>query len=159
MAITRAVTIAALSMMLVSGCGRENQSASVSGGTIELTYWPAPNTQEIELADSLVRAFNLLHPEIHVRMQPIPVSQSTEEVLLAAIAGKTTPDVCSNIWPGALHDYMQSGGIIPLDSFSDFDSVALPRIPRSLLESFRSVDGHYYQFPWKTNPVMMFYNI
>src|ERR1041384_4463528 len=158
MAVTRAVIIAALSMMLVSGCGRENQSASDSGETTELTYWPAPNTQEIELADSLVRAFNLLHPGIHVRMQPIPVSQSTEEVPLAAIAGKTTPDVCSNIWPGALHDYMQAGGLVALDRFPDFDSTGASGIPRDLLETFRTADSHFYQFPWKTNPVMMFYN-
>jgi multiple sugar transport system substrate-binding protein len=92
-------------------------------------------------------------------MQPIPVSQSTEEVLLAAIAGKTTPDVCSNIWPGALHEYTQSGGLIPLDTFPDFNQIALARIPPELLKTFRSEDGHYYQFPWKTNPVMMFYNL
>jgi multiple sugar transport system substrate-binding protein len=91
-------------------------------------------------------------------MQPIPVSQSTEEVLLAAIAGKTTPDVCSNIWPGALYEYTRAGGLIPLDQFPDFDSVAAARVPRELLETFRTDGSHYYQFPWKTNPVMMFYN-
>lgn len=123
-----------------------------------MTYWPAPNQQEVQLADSLVRMWNRLHPTVRVRMQPIPVSQSTEEVLLAAIAGKTTPDVCSNIWPGALHDYTQAGGLIPLDQFPDFDSVVSSRIPAELLPTFRSNDGRYYQLPWKTNPVMMFYN-
>ncbi len=123
-----------------------------------MTYWPAPNIQEIQLAESLVTVWNRIHPSVHVRMQPIPVSQSTEEVLLAAIAGHTTPDVCSNIWPGALHDYTQSGGLVPLDSFPDFDSVANSRMSAELLKTFRSNNGHYYQFPWKTNPVMMFYN-
>jgi len=92
-------------------------------------------------------------------MQPIPVSQSTEEVLLAAIAGKTTPDVCSNIWPGALREYTQAGGLVELDKFSDFDSIAAARVPRELLAVFKAPNGHYYQMPWKTNPVMMFYNI
>ena len=45
-----------------------------------------------------------------------------------------------------------------LDQFSDFDSIATERVPREQLESFRTGDGHFYQFPWKTNPVMMFYN-
>jgi multiple sugar transport system substrate-binding protein len=126
---------------------------------VELTYWPAPNQEEMQLADSIVHEWNKLHPQIHIRMQPIPVSQSTEEVLLAAIAGKTTPDVCSNINPGALHDYTKSGGLIALDKFSDFDSAAVSRTPRELLQTFCSDDGHYYQFPWKTNPVMMFYNM
>jgi multiple sugar transport system substrate-binding protein len=96
---------------------------------------------------------------MRVRMQPIPVNQSTEEVLLAAIAGKTTPDVCSNINPIALKDYTASGGLIALDVFSDFDSVAGARTPRDLLEGFRTTGGHFYQIPWKTNPVMMFYNL
>jgi multiple sugar transport system substrate-binding protein len=91
-------------------------------------------------------------------MQPIPVSQSTEEVLLAAIAGKTTPDVCSNIWPGALEEYTRAGGLVQLDAFSDFDSVVAERVPPDLLAQFRSPDGHFHQIPWKTNPVMMFYN-
>lgn len=127
-------------------------------GFVELTYWPAPNQQEVQLADSLVRKWNRLHPTIRVRMQPIPVSQSTEEVLLAAIAGKTTPDICSNIWPGALHEYTRAGGLIALDQFPDFDSVISSRTSRELLLSFRSDDGHVYQIPWKTNPVMMFFN-
>ena len=143
-----------------TGCsGRTSPEGAKRSDIIELTYWPAPNPQEMQLADTLVSRWNRLHPSIHVRMQAIPVSQSTEEVLLAAIAGKTTPDVCSNIWPGALQEYTHAGGLIPLDRFGDFDSVALVRTPRDLLESFRSEDGHYYQVPWKTNPVMMFYNL
>ncbi len=145
--------------MLISGCGDGNSSRNGAGETVELTYWPAPNAQEVELADSLVREWNALHPGVHVVMQPIPVNQSTEEVLLAAIAGKTTPDVCSNINPIALRDYVASGGLIPLDQFPDFDSVVAQRIPRELLGLFRTPDGHFYQVPWKTNPVMMFYNI
>src|SRR3990172_3743401 len=97
-----------------AACGeREGREASESATVRRLTYWPAPNPEEIKLADSLVNFWNRLHPDIQVRMQPIPVSQSTEEVLLAAIAGKTTPDICSNIWPGALHEYTQAGGLIP----------------------------------------------
>lgn len=147
-------------LSVLGGCSNQRGAEAPAGGpVVELTYWPAPNTQEIQLADTLVRRWNAAHPGIHVRMQPIPVSQSSEEVLLAAIAGRTTPDVCSNIWPGALHDYTVSGGLIPLDSFADFDSVSRSRMPAELLETFRSGDRHYYQFPWKTNPVMMFYNL
>jgi len=131
----------------------------LDGNVVTLTYWPAPNPQEIELADTIVSRWNRLHPQIQVQMQPIPVSQSTEEVLLAAIAGKTTPDVCSNINPVALRSYTQAGGLVALDTFSDFDSIAAARIPKELLSIFKTSDGHYYQMPWKTNPVMMFYNI
>ncbi len=153
------IAIGCLSGLFLAGCGTHSgPGGGSSGAGIEITYWPAPNPQEIELADTIVRRWNTLHPEIHVRMQPIPVSQSTEEVLLAAIAGRTTPDVCSNINPGSLYEYTQSGGIIALDQFPDFDSVASARTPRDLLETFRT-SGHYYQIPWKTNPVMMYYNL
>lgn len=149
--------IVVLISLLSPGCAGESSHGTGAGAAIELVYWPAPNVQEIELADTVVKEWNVLHPSIHIRMQPIPVSQSTEEVLLAAIAGKTTPDVCSNIWPGALHEYTQAGGLVPLDRFPDFDSVAA-RTPHDLLETFRGEDGHYYQLPWKSNPAMMFYN-
>jgi len=146
-------------VLIPLGCSEERRSPSASAPiAVELTYWPAPNPQEIQLAETLVEVWNRSHPGIRVKMQPIPVSQSTEEVLLAAIAGKTTPDVCSNIWPGALHEYSEAGGLIALDAFPDFDSVAASRTPFELLETFRSRDGHYYQLPWKTNPLMMFYN-
>ncbi len=152
------LVVVTAALLAMPGCRKHSGGAGPGSGRVDLTYWPAPNAQEMELADSLVRAWNTLHPDIHVTMQPIPVSQSTEEVLLAAIAGKTTPDVCSNIWPGALHDYTQAGGLVPLDRFADFDSVVGSRTPRELLVTFRSGDGHYYQVPWKTNPVMMLYN-
>ena len=150
--------LVAFCAVVVTGCEHGDPETVPSSDTVTLTYWPAPNPQEVQFADSVVRLWNTLHPLIQVRMQSIPVSVSTEEVLLAAIAGHTTPDICSNIWPGALHEYTRAGGLLRLDRFDDFDSVALSRIPRELLDTFRSPDGGFYQMPWKTNPVMMFYN-
>lgn len=143
---------------LSPGCKQNEGARGNTSSVIELTYWPAPNPQEVQLADSIVHAWNRLHPDIHVIMQPIPVSQSTEEVLLAAIAGKTTPDVCSNIWPGAMDQFTHLGGLVALDQFPDFDSTLNERTPRDIIESLRDKDGHFYQMPWKTSPVMMLYN-
>ncbi|HEX9007597.1 MAG TPA: extracellular solute-binding protein, partial [Bacteroidota bacterium] len=146
-------------LLAADGCARHPERAAAPSGEVALVYWPAPNQQEVEFADTVVTRWNRLHPDIHVRMQPIPVSQSSEEVLLAAIAGKTTPDICSNIWPGALRDYTDAGGLLALDRFAGFDTVVRARVPAELLETFRSPDGHFYQLPWKTNPEMMFYNL
>ncbi len=147
-------------LLLIPACRKDDDARVLSrDGIVTLTYWPAPNPQEMELADSLVRVWNRNNPTVRVRMQAIPVGQSTEEVLLAAIAANTTPDICSNIWPGALFDYTRAGGLIALDSFADFDSVMAQRMSVELLESFRSGDGRFYQIPWKTNPVMMIYNV
>jgi multiple sugar transport system substrate-binding protein len=155
---TRLVMVFLTASVLCAGCAGNGGTTPAGGPVIHLTYWPAPNPQEILLADTLVRRWNATHPDIQVRMQPIPVSQSTEEVLLAAIAGGTTPDVCSNIQPGAMYEYTRAGGLLPMDRFPGFDSIAAIRAGTELLETFRSTDGHIYQLPWKSNPVMMFYN-
>jgi len=143
---------------LVADCG--GQSNEEEGGHIvKLTYWSAANQTEINLATEIVDNWNRSHPGIQVKLQPIPEGQSSEEVLLAAIAGKTTPDICSNIWPGAMGEYVRSGGLVRLDQFEDFDSLINARVPVDLLETFRSEDGNFYQVPWKTNPIMMMYNV
>jgi multiple sugar transport system substrate-binding protein len=127
-------------------------------GAVRLTYWCASNQSEIDLATELVKKWNSSHPKIQVELQPIPASQSSEEALLAAIAGKTTPDICSNMWPGAMDDFTSSGGLVRLDQFPEFADYLQARMPVELLESFRAPGGHYYQIPWKTNPIMVMYN-
>lgn len=137
-------------------CDRDGADKS---GVNHLTYWPAANAQEILLAKESAQLWNEQHPETPVLVQPIPESQSTEEVLLAAVVGKTTPDICSNIWPGVVGQFVRARSLVPLDRFPDFDSLATARLPDGQLESYRFEDGHVYQFPWKTNPIMLEYNI
>ena len=143
----------ALLILFVSCSGNEREL-----GEKYLTYWPAANQQEIDLAKKIVEKWNTLHPEFPVRMEPIPSGQSSEEVLLAAIAGKTTPDICSNIWPGVMEQYVEAGAVVNLDTMPGFDSLMTARIPESLMEGYSSSDGKYYQMPWKSNPVLFIYN-
>jgi len=135
------------------------EQKSAAKDAIQLTYWCSSNQNEIDLAKELVDQWNREHSRIKVLLQPIPASQSSEEVLLAAIAGGTTPDLCSNMWPGAMDDFTSAGGLIALDSFPEFRALMEKRVPLDLLESFRAPDGHYYQIPWKTNPIMVMYNV
>ena len=158
--VIRGLFLLCMLILLCSGCarnGRERQAGNGHG--VKLTYWCSPNQNEINLAQELVNQWNADHPDIQVILQPIPASQSSEEALLAAIAGKTTPDVCSNMWPGAMDDFTSSGGLVRLDEFPDYFDYMTARIPLDLLESFRAPDGHYYQIPWKTNPIMLMYNV
>lgn len=124
----------------------------------ELVYWPAANAQEIRLAQAAAHIWNQSHPHFPVRIQPVPESQSTEEVLLAAVVGKTTPDICSNIWPGVMGQFVRARAVIAMDQFADFDSVTSARLPDGQLAPYRFQDGHVYQMPWKTNPIMLEYN-
>ena len=137
---------------------KQTAQSAAEQGVVHLIYWCASNQDEINFAIELVEKWNASHPKIQVKLQPIPASQSSEEALLAAIAGKTTPDICSNMWPGAMDDFTSSGGLVRLDQFPDFMDYLTERMPTDLLESFRAPDGHYYQIPWKTNPIMIMYN-
>jgi len=141
--------------IFAGGCGGDRARPD----RVNLIYWPAANPPEVELARHLVEEWNRLHPDVPVEVQPVPESQSTEEVLLTAIAGRTTPDVCSNIWPGAVAQFVRAGGLVPLDTFPDFDSLAAARLPEGVVEHYRQADGHIYEVPWKTNPIMLEYNV
>lgn len=142
----------------MSGCNSKSRQTA-SDGVVRLTYWSAPNPQERQLAQRLADAWNEMRPDVQVTVQALPAGQSSEEVLLAAIVAGTTPDLCSNIWPGIVGDFVRSGGVLALDEFPEFDSLASRRTPPELLETFRSPDGRFYQIPWKTNPIMMLYNV
>ncbi|TDI95391.1 MAG: extracellular solute-binding protein [Caldithrix sp.] len=93
-----------------------------------------------------------------VKYQPVPEGQSSEEVILAAVVGKSPPDIYSNMWPGDVQLYVNAKALVPLSQFADFDSLMNSRVKEEILEEARSEDGQVYQIPWKTNPVMMIYN-
>ncbi|MFQ5674979.1 MAG: extracellular solute-binding protein [bacterium] len=139
---------------LICGCGRPSDTDPQGG----LVYWSSNNPYEIELAREVIKNWRRSHPDIPVKYQPIPEGQSSEEVILAAVVGKSPPDVYSNIWPGDVQLYVNANALVPLSQFADFDSIMSARVKKEILEEARSQDGQTYQIPWKTNPVMMIYN-
>lgn len=124
-----------------------------------ITFWPSSNPEEIEFAKQVVAQWQKLRPDIPVKMQPLPASRSTEEVLLAAIAARTTPDICANIYPGAISQFVAAGGLYAHNKLPDFKSFMLARSGEEVLELYTSADGNIYQIPWKANPVMFAYNV
>jgi len=128
------------------------------GERITLTYWSAANQYEIDLAAAIVDEWNGRHPEIEVKHQPIPEGSSSEEIVLASVVGKTTPDVFSNMWPGDIELYAQADALVPLDHFVDYDSFAASRYSPGILQESLANDGRCYHILWKTNPIMMAYN-
>jgi multiple sugar transport system substrate-binding protein len=145
---------------VAGGCGKASGPSGDSGtGVTTLTYWSAPNPQEYAMAQDLVAEWNRDNPRIQVKLQALPAGQSSEEVLLSAMVAGTTPDICSNIWPGVTNDFIRAKGLYALDRFDDFEQVMAARVPVDIIESVRSADGHIYQIPWKTNPIMVQYNV
>jgi multiple sugar transport system substrate-binding protein len=126
---------------------------------ITLTYWPAANPSETRLATQLAAQWNTENPDVQVRVQPLPAGRSTEEVLLAAIVAKATPDVSSNVSSALLARLVRAGGVVRLDNRVATAARLRERTTESMLASLRLPDGGIYAFPWKTNPEMLMYNV
>ena len=140
----------------LSACS--NNSSQTPSTKVKLIFWSANNQFEIDLAKKLVADWNHLHPDILVKHQAVPEGESSEEVILAAVVGKTAPDIYCNMWQGDVEFYVRAGKLLQLNQFADFDSVAHDRYREDVLEQMRSRDGHIYQLLWKTNPIMLLYN-
>ncbi|HSF88551.1 MAG TPA: hypothetical protein VLA46_03985, partial [Saprospiraceae bacterium] len=79
-------------------------------------FWSSSNPEEIKFTEQYVDRWNQAHPELPFFFQPVPEGQSSEEVLLAAVVGKTTPDIYANMWQGDVEDFARSGVLVPLDT-------------------------------------------
>ena len=107
---------------------------------------------------SYIDQWNATGSNKQIAFQPVPEGQSSEEVILAAVVGKTTPDIYANMWQGDVEDFARSGVLIALDTLQGFLDFMYQRCDSSVIEEITSQDGHIYQVPWKVNPIMMMYN-
>ncbi|GJM35201.1 MAG: sugar ABC transporter substrate-binding protein [Saprospiraceae bacterium] len=124
----------------------------------DLLFWSSNNRTEIDFVSSFTEKWNGQYPDRPVRFQPVPEGQSSEEVILAAVVGKTTPDIYANMWQGSVEMYAKAGVLIPLDTLEGFTEFILQRCGQETVEEITSADGHIYQVPWKINPIMTIYN-
>src|SRR5580704_15250465 len=124
----------------------------------QLLFWCSNNPREINLCTTFTQRWNHLHTENNIHLQPIPEGQSSEEVILAAVVGKTTPDIYANMWQGNVEMFARSGVLIPLDTLKGFLDFIHMRCDSAVIAEITSQDGHIYQVPWKVNPFMTIYN-
>jgi multiple sugar transport system substrate-binding protein len=139
--------------------GIEIDKSHASAAPITLTYWPAANPEETRLANLLAEQWNRENPGVQVRVQPLPAGRSSEEVLLAAIVAKATPDVSSNVSSALLARLVRAGGVVRLDNRVATAARLRERATPAMLAPLRLSDGGIYAFPWKTNPEMLMYNV
>jgi multiple sugar transport system substrate-binding protein len=132
--------------------------SSSSGKDKQLLFWCSNNAREILLCDSQTAKWNRANASFPVHLQPIPEGQSSEEVILAAVVGKTTPDIYANMWQGNVEMFARAGVLIPLDTLNGFLEFIHGRCDSAVIREITSVDGHIYQVPWKVNPFMTIYN-
>jgi multiple sugar transport system substrate-binding protein len=156
-----AITLA-VSVVLTLGAATACSSGGSSGGGTAKTHgpisiWYSNNAQEVAWGKQMVAAWNAAHPTEKVSAQEIPAGKSSEEVIGAAITAGSEPCLIYNTSPASVPTFQQQGGLVRLDDFADGASYIQARTG-SKADQYKSPDGKYYQLPWKSNPVMIFYN-
>jgi multiple sugar transport system substrate-binding protein len=137
------------------GSSSGGSSATTSRGPI--TIWYSNNPQEVAWGKQVVAAWNAAHADQKVTGQEIPAGSSSEAVISAAITAGTTPALIYNTSPASVPDFQKMGGLVNLSAFPDGASYIESRTGAAAAQ-YKSADGNYYQLPWKSNPVMIFYN-
>ena len=149
-------TFIVISLAIISffnSCGSDKSTGD------KLLYWCSNNTDEITFAKVRTEKWNSGNPVHQVKYQPVPEGRSSEEIILAAVVGNTTPDIYSNMWQGDVEAYAQAGVLVALDTLPGFHDFIYDRCDSAVVEEITSNDGHIYQIPWKINPIMLIYNV
>ncbi len=149
----------AVALALNAGCGDggggDAGKANAARGPIQI--WLSNNKEEVTWGKAMVEAWNARHADQKITAQEIPAGTSSEEVIGAAITAGNAPCLIFNTAPAAVPQFQKQGGLVPLDSFDGATDYITARTGRTA-EQYKSPDGKFYQLPWKSNPVMLFYN-
>lgn len=154
-----------ISMVTAAALGVSLAACSSSGGGATdamkahgpITVWYSNNAQEVQWGKAMVDSWNSSHPKEQVKAQEVPAGKSTEEVIGAAITAGTTPCLVFNNLPAVTGQFEKQGGLVDLSKFSGANSYIESR-SGSAAAQYKSPNGDYFQMPWKSNPVMIFYN-
>jgi multiple sugar transport system substrate-binding protein len=150
-----AVTVLAVGM--TAACGGSSDSSGATTATGPIKVWMSNNPEEIAWGKAAVKQWNAAHPDQKVTAQEIPAGETSEEVIGAAITAGTAPCLVFNTSPAAVPQFQKQGGLVPLNSFEGAAQYIESR-SGDVAQQYKSSDGQYYQMPWKSNPVMIFYN-
>ena len=157
-----AAAVITLVIGTTAACGGSGDSAS-SGDSPALKergpikVWLSNNKEELAWGNDMVKAWNAAHPKELVTAQEIPAGKTSEEVIGAAITAGNAPCLVFNTAPAAVPGFQKQGGLVALDSFPDGKAYVEGRTGATA-DQYKSPDGKFYQIPWKSNPVMIFFN-
>lgn len=131
-------------------------SADVGGKTqIRLFTWTG--VDEFNINQELVKEFQAEHPDIAVKINNVPGSQSPMQKLETMFAAKNAPDVIS-IHGAYYVGFADAGVLADLDGFAENDSeFRLDDIHPRLVELCR-YEGTLYSLPRYTSVYAIFYN-
>lgn len=149
--------VAALGLAACGGGSGGGAGGAALAKTGPITVWLSNNPEEIAWGKQMVAAWNTAHADQTVTAQEIPAGKTSEEVIGAAITAGNAPCLVFNTSPAAVPQFQKQGGLVALDDFPGGKEYVEAR-SGAVAEQYRSPDGKYYQIPWKSNPVMIFYN-
>ena len=86
------IIIVVLLFFSLTGCSNKENSHN------EILYWCSNNTDEINFAKLITEKWSKEHSDKKIKFQPVPEGRSSEEIILAAVVGNTTPGIYSNMW-------------------------------------------------------------
>ncbi|MGH3877556.1 MAG: extracellular solute-binding protein [Actinophytocola sp.] len=141
----------------VDSGGGGGDSAESAGKKGPITIWYSNNAEEVAWGKEMVTAWNDAHPDEKITAQEIPAGKTAEEAIGASITAGTAPCLVLNTAPAAVPQFQKQGGLVALDDFPGAREYIEERTGDTA-EQYRSPDGKYYQLPWKSNPVVIFYN-
>jgi multiple sugar transport system substrate-binding protein len=141
----------------VDSGGGGGDAAESAGKRGPITVWYANNADELAWGKAMVAKWNDAHPDEKVTGQEIPAGKTAEEAIGASITAGTAPCLVLNTAPAAVPQFQKQGGLVPLDDFPGARAYIEDRTGDNA-EQYLSPDGKYYQLPWKSNPVVIFYN-
>ena len=157
---TRKITTSLVALalgMTAAACGGDSGDSGATESTGPIKVWLSNNTEEVAWGTAMVKEWNAEHPDQKVTAQEIPAGKTSEEVIGAAITAGNAPCLVFNTSPAAVPQFQKQGGLVPLDDFEGGSDYVEQR-SGDVAEQYTSEDGKYYQIPWKSNPVMIFYN-
>ena len=150
--------VLAAAALLISGCGTgggPGPGAFTSRGPIKI--WYSNNAQEVTWGKQMVAAWNKTHPKEQVTGQEIPAGKTSEEVIGASITAGNAPCLIYNTAPAAVGQFQKQGGLVDLSKFPGGAAYINAR-SGSIAKQYQDSAGDYFQMPWKSNPVVIFYN-
>ncbi|CAN5190619.1 extracellular solute-binding protein [soil metagenome] len=142
--------------LALTACSSGAGSTSTTGKG-PITIWYSNNEQEVAWGKQMVAAWNADHPKEQVKGQEIPAGKSSEEVIGAAIAAGNAPCLIYNTAPSAVGQFEKQGGLVDISKISDGASYIEARSGK-VADQYKNTSGDYFQMPWKSNPVVIFYN-
>lgn len=138
-----------------TGTSTDGDAATSAKGPIKI--WLSNNPEEIAWGEEMVSSWNAANPKEKITAQEIPAGKTSEEVIGAAITAGNAPCLVFNTSPAAVPQFQKQGGLVALDSFPGGKQYIEDRTGEAAAQ-YMSPDEKYYQVPWKSNPVMIFYN-